>query len=64
MQINELGCMGTAVRRQQTIDQSLQAIGFFNNDLGVFPQAFFWELEFQKLSGATNTAQGVFNLMR
>ena len=55
MQINELGCMGTAVRRQQTIDQSLQAIGFFNDDLGIFPQAFFWELEFQKLSGATNT---------
>jgi hypothetical protein len=55
------------VRRQQTLDQRLQPVGFLDDDLGVFAQLLelaFGQFEFEQLRRAANPAERILDLMR
>ena len=57
----------TAVRRQQAVDQGLQAVGFLDDDLRVFAQRVqvgVRQLQFEQLRRAADAAQRVLDLVR
>ena len=53
-----------AVRRKQTVHQGAQAVGFLDDDLGVFLELRLGKLQFQQLRGSTQPSQGVFDFVR
>ena len=55
--------VGPAMRRQQSVNQGLQAISFSNDDLGVFGQLLGLHFHFEQLRSTANTAQGILDLM-
>ena len=56
---------GPAVRRQQAVDQRLQAVGLLDDDLGVFAQRpRARQLQLQQLRRAADAAERVLDLVR
>ena len=53
-----------AVRREQAIEQHLQAVGFLDDDLGVFAQLGAFELALQQLRRPAQTPQRISDLVR
>ncbi|MCY1249553.1 hypothetical protein D9M72_630970 [compost metagenome] len=51
------------VRAEHAIDQVAQAIGLFNDDIGVVAQAFFRQLAGQQLRRAADAAQRILDFM-
>jgi hypothetical protein len=52
------------VRREQPVDERLQAIRLADDDLGVFDERRAIELALQKLGRAANPAQRILDLVR
>ncbi|MNM90716.1 hypothetical protein D3C81_1029880 [compost metagenome] len=51
------------VRAEHAVDQVAQAVGLFNDHIGVILQAFFRQLAGQQLGGAANAAERVLDLV-
>lgn len=53
--------MGFAsIRLQQSINEPLQAVGFGNDDFGVFTLLAIFKLGFQKLCSSSDTPERIF----
>ena len=52
------------MRREQAVDQALQAVGFVDDDLGVLGQFAGFDFHLQQLRCAADTAQRVFDFVR
>jgi len=48
----------------QSLHQRLQAIRFFDDDLGIFAQAFAWQFVLQQLRRATDAAERILYFVR
>ena len=55
---------GLAVRREQAVDQRLQAVGLVDDDLGVLGQRARLDLHLQQLRRAADAAERVLDLVR